>query len=374
MGSKINLKARIKRHSRVLKHGFSWKNNTNKSSRFGYMTVIFITVFLLPIYPTFASLVHNNTVLEFYRWDIDESSIISSYFWWDNILWEWDLIAESKDSYLSINTLLDDRRDLSWTNEIIDYEVKSWDNISKIAYKFRVSTNSIYWANNFSKNKIIHPWDKIKIPPVSGLIHQVKSGETISVIAKKYKVEEKKIIDQNLLTTFWTLKEWDVLVIPWAIKQVVKPVKKVYKNYNNKPTTKDTWYYFANSWKSQYLDWNEKWIYKLKRRKPQHTFYRWNCTWYVAQYKNVNWWWNAKDWFRNAQNKWHKTWSNPWVWSIVVLHWRWYNPRYGHVAIVIDIKKDYIYVSDMNYRRLWEITYRKIPKNDRSILWYIYVD
>jgi hypothetical protein len=28
----------------------------------------------------------------------------------------------------------------------------------------------------------------------------------------------------------------------------------------------------------------------------------------------------------------------------------------------------------MNYRRLNEVTYRKIPKNDRAIQWYIYVD
>jgi hypothetical protein len=28
----------------------------------------------------------------------------------------------------------------------------------------------------------------------------------------------------------------------------------------------------------------------------------------------------------------------------------------------------------MNYRRLYEVTYRKIPINDRAIKWYIYVD
>jgi hypothetical protein len=28
----------------------------------------------------------------------------------------------------------------------------------------------------------------------------------------------------------------------------------------------------------------------------------------------------------------------------------------------------------MNYRRLNEVTYRKIPKNDRAIQWYIYID
>jgi surface antigen len=34
----------------------------------------------------------------------------------------------------------------------------------------------------------------------------------------------------------------------------------------------------------------------------------------------------------------------------------------------------HVIVSDMNYRRLWEVTTRKVPRNDRTIQWYIYVD
>jgi surface antigen len=51
----------------------------------------------------------------------------------------------------------------------------------------------------------------------------------------------------------------------------------------------------------------------------------------------------------------------------VVLDGTGYNPRYGHVAIVMDIKESHIIVSDMNYRKINEVTYRKIPINDRAI-------
>jgi surface antigen/LysM repeat protein len=383
LGSKINLKARIKRHSRVLKSRFSWKNKKSWKSYYGYNIVIFIAIFLVPVYPTFASLVYNNSVLEFYRGDIDESSILSSYFWWNDVLWEWDLIAESKDSFLLVNTSLWDERNLSWTNEIINYEVKPWDNISKIASKFWISIDSIYWANNFTKNKIIHPWNIIKIPPVTGIIHKIKSWDTISFLAKKYNIEENKIIRQNLLSALWELKIGDSLVIPWAKKieppkpKVVIPTKKITTVVANNTTTiqaKTVTKKTVTELASKYLESGEKWIYKLVRRKPKHVFYRGNCTWYVGQYKNVNWWWNAKDWLKNAQKFWHSTWVNPWVWAIVVFNGKWYNPRYWHVAIVMDVKKDYIYISDMNYRKLWEITYRKVPKRNRAIIWYIYVD
>lgn len=382
MKSKINIKARIKRHARILKYHILSKNEWNKKikTNYGYNFVLIFVLFLLPLYPALSWIVYWNNEYEFYRGDIDESSIIWTYSTAElEEDYNWAII-ESNDSFLSINTILDWERDLSWTNEIIDYEVEPWDSISSIAYKFKVSNNSILWANNFSKWHIIHPWDMIKVPPVSWLIHQVEKWDTISSIAKKYDIEEEKIISQNLLSLEDKIKTWDVLVIPWAIK-IPEPPK--YNNtyvatnnnsnkVNTNTTTKATWYSFANTSKSTYTD--NKWTYTLVRRKPQHTFYWWNCTWYVAQYKNVNWWWNAKDWLNNAKAKWHSTSMTPNLWSIVVLHWKWYNPKYGHVAIVMWINWSELIVSDMNYRKLWEITYRKISTNDRAIIWYIHVD
>lgn len=381
MSNKVNIKARIKRHSRILKDNISnFSFSKNDKQNYWYNVVLFVMIFFIPIYPYISSMVYGNSY-DFYRWDIDESSIIWSYYTSESSFVDenWPIL-ESNDSFLSINTILDDKRDLSWTNEIIDYEVESGESISSIAYKFEVSTNSIYWANNFSKNHIIHPGDIIKVPPVSWLIHQIKSWDTLSSIAKKYNVDEIKIQEQNLLSLEDDIKVWDVLVIPWAIKipdpVVVPKNTKTYANNtssSSSSSSSSSWgYSFSNNALSQYS--NTKWVYKLVWRAPQHTFYWWNCTWYVAQYKNVNWWWNAKDWLKNASWKWASTWSSPQLWSIVVFNWRWYNPRYGHVAIVMEIKWSDLIVSDMNYRKLWEVTYRKIPINDRAIIWYIYVD
>lgn len=331
----------------------------------------------MPFYPRFASIAYNNSQYDFLRNEIDESSIIWSFYADYDEYYSDSPILESADSFLSINNILDDKRDLSWTNEIVNYEVKPWDSISTIAYNFKVSNNSILWANNFSKSHIIHPWDIIKVPPTSWLIHQVKSWDTISSLAKKYEVEEEKILEQNLLAREDNITIWDVLVIPWAIKKVVQPIVKAptiksssTKNKTNNSSNNS--YSFSKYANSSIV--NDQWAYNLVWRQPKHTFYWWNCTRFVAQYKNVNWWWNANEWLDNAKAKWHKTWSTPSLWSIVVFDWRWYNPRYGHVWIVMDIKWSDIIVSDMNYRRLNEITYRKVPINDRAITWYIYVN
>lgn len=372
---KINLKARLNRHLRILKNNI-WNNSNRLKEKqsSNFKTLFLLIIFIIPIYPSLASFMYNTSTYDFYRWDIDESSIIQSYYW----LWETDdwntPILESSDSYLSVNTILNDERDLEWTNEIVNYEVKHWESFYSISYKFKVSTNSIYWANDFEKNHVLHPWDIIKVPPVTWLIYQVKSWDTISSIAKKYEIEEKDIIEQNLIEEWSKLIAWEVLVIPWAIKKPdPKPIIVKPKTVTNTNNTKTTWYSFSNEASSSKIV-NEKWSYKLVRRKPQWTFYWWNCTRYVAQYKNVTWWWNANQWIKNAKAKWVPTWNKPTVWAIVQFNWRWYNPRYWHVWIVMDVLWSEIIVSDMNFRKLNEVTYRKVSINDRSIQWYIYVD
>jgi surface antigen len=379
MVSKVNLKARIERHSRILKDNL-WTIHPFRSMyhKLNYIIVITLVIFLFPVYPLFSSFFYENSVYDFYRWDIDESTIIDSYSTDEDtqnssLVWS--------DNFLSINTLMNSDRDLEGYNEVVDYEVQAWDSFSSLAYKFWVSNNSILWANNFDSKKVLHPWDKIKIPPVSGLIHQVKKWETVAALAKKYSIDEKKILSQNSINSWDTLSEWVVLIIPGAIKKVEQPVvakttTKITKS-TSKTATKSAnsaqWWYAFTSWgDSEFIE--SDWVYELVKRTPKWTFYRWNCTWYVAQYKNVDWSWNANQWLGNARSKWHTTWSTPGVWSIVVFNWKWYNPRYWHVWIVIDVTSDSIIVRDMNYRRLNEVTVRKVPKTDRAIQWYIYVD
>mgnify|MGYP001942569999 CR=1 FL=1 len=376
MVHKINTKARIQRHLRIYNDSTVQTSNNagtfKKSvSSFNFNFVFLIVVVLFPFYPTVASFVHGSNEYEFDRWDIDVDSILSAYFsdgedFSDEQFNNAPIISQS-DTFLSINTLLNDDRDLTGTNEIIDYEVQSGESFSTIASKHQVTASSIMWANNFTASHVLQPGELIKIPPVTGIIYTVKSGDNVAKIAKSYSIEESDILEQNLLASNQELKVWEELVLPGAKKKIIitkKPQVPASTSWN-------TGYWFTTAANSKYVSATGK--YNLVWRKP----YSWvagNCTWYVASYKNVDWRGNANQWLRNARAKWHPTGSTPQTWAIVVLDGRWYNPWYGHVAIVMEVKADSLVVSDMNYRRLYEVTYREIPKNDRAIQWYIYVD
>ena len=369
--NKINLKAKIERHSRILKDNLLKSTTSNNKYSLSFKIVLFVIIFVFPFYPALAALVYDNATVDFYRWDIDESSIISSYEWTDDDLNK--PIFESEDwNFLSVSTLSEWNRDLPVSNEIVTYEIKYWDSIASIASKYWVSRNSIFWANDFTDKTIIHPGQKIKIPPVSWLIHIVKKWDTISSLAKKYDISEVKILAQNLLSSSDPIRVWDEIVIPWWIKKVEVPVvsKKVLasKTTSKWKTTKK-WTTYS---KSVYVD--DDWDYSLVKRTAKRSFARWNCTRFVAQYKNVTWWWNAKNWLANARSSWVETWSSPTVWAIVVFSWKWYNPAYGHVWIVTSVKSDTIIVKDMNYRALNEVTTRKVSKYDWAIIWYIYAE
>ena len=79
-------------------------------------------------------------------------------------------------------------------------------------------------------------------------------------------------------------------------------------------------------------------------------------------------------WLRNARAKWHATWYQATPWAIIQFWGSWYNPRYGHVWIVKKVEGNELVIVDMNYRRINEITYRRISASDPSIQWYIYVN
>jgi murein DD-endopeptidase MepM/ murein hydrolase activator NlpD len=70
--------------------------------------------------------------------------------------------------------------------DVETYEVKAGDTLSAIAKMYGVDNESIKALNPDLSINRLSPGDKIKIPPVSGLIVKVKSGETIQSLAKKY--------------------------------------------------------------------------------------------------------------------------------------------------------------------------------------------
>jgi murein DD-endopeptidase MepM/ murein hydrolase activator NlpD len=83
------------------------------------------------------------------------------------------------------------------SGDIIEYEVLAGDNLSSIAQKFNITTDTILWANDLNSKSSIKVGQKLVILPVSGISYKVKSGDTVSGLAAKFNVPERDIVDFN---------------------------------------------------------------------------------------------------------------------------------------------------------------------------------
>jgi len=106
------------------------------------------------------------------------------------------------------------------------YQVKGGDTISTIAAKFGISTNTILWANNLSRNSLIKPGQTLTIPPVSGILYKVKKGDTLASLAKKYKADENKILEFNNLPDASAIEVGQQIMIPGGYIEPPKPKPK----------------------------------------------------------------------------------------------------------------------------------------------------
>jgi len=110
---------------------------------------------------------------------------------------------------------------------VVGYAVKQGDTISSIAQKFNVSIDTVLWANGLKSSQKIKVGQRLKIPPVTGIVHAVKRGETVYSLAKKFQVNAQVIVDYPFNSfandeTF-TLRAGQTLIVPEGVMPAAVP-------------------------------------------------------------------------------------------------------------------------------------------------------
>jgi hypothetical protein len=77
---------------------------------------------------------------------------------------------------------------------VIKYTVLRDDTVESVAKRFKISSETVVWANDIKDNKI-QEGDVLDILPITGVIHTVKEDESLLEIAKMY----EKISDEETL-------------------------------------------------------------------------------------------------------------------------------------------------------------------------------
>ena len=245
-------------------------------------------------------------------------------------------------------------------DDVFVYTVTEGDTLGSIAVKYNITVNTIKWANGLEDADKIHPGDQIFVLPVTGVKHVVKSGDNVDSLALKYKAKTEDIIAFNSLPANGELKIGEEIVIPDGKIEETSPEKPSQPSINQPSTgiaqTPSTGSDTGRRFNKQYYS------------SSAHRFPWGWCTWYVASKRHVPWGGNAGTWLYHAKAYGANVGKAPRPGAIMVTG----ESRYGHVAIVENVKGDSFTVSEMNYKGFGVVSKRTINSKSGLVRGFIY--
>lgn len=267
-------------------------------------------------------------------------------------------IIQEQSIISSVNVPL---RDPEENGGVKIYEVKEGDTISSIATRYKITVNTIIWANDIDNIDSIKPGDKLFILPVAGISYKIKQGDTLEAIAQKYKANKEKIIAFNDLPADESIKEGQEIIIPDG--KIETP-----STSSSQPESMINRRQYATSSSGQSVVISGFKSTLSGKPGTGHKFPYGYCTWYVAQKRYIPWRGNAGTWLYNAKVAGYKTGKTPVKGAIMVSSESWW----GHVGIVESVSEKTFTISEMNHKGWGKVNKRVIDKSSKVIKGFIY--
>lgn len=213
--------------------------------------------------------------------------------------------------------------------DIKEYTTVGGDNITNIAAKFGVTSDSIRWSNGLSGDTV-PPGTKISIPPVNGIVYVVKAGDTLETLAAKFNANKDSISAYND-AEISGLPVGQQIIIPSGTITTASVAAATAAGAAATTTSNPTGVSFP---------WGSGPLYGVNGYDYGY------CTWYVATQISVPGnWGNAATWAYYAGLSGWKVSGRPTPGAIAQK-----GGGFGHVAIVTDVSPDgsQIKYKDMN--------------------------
>lgn len=103
-------------------------------------------------------------------------------------------------------------------SQVIQYTIQHGDNITAIAERFGITTETLVWSNRHFYMNALQPGRELNILPVDGALHTMQETLTVRELAEMYRVDPYAIIDSD----FNDLKEFSPdNVLPVGLAVVV---------------------------------------------------------------------------------------------------------------------------------------------------------
>jgi surface antigen len=229
--------------------------------------------------------------------------------------------------------------------ETSTYTVQEGDTVSGIAAEYGVTIDTVRWANNMSNPDSLSLGQKLRLPPVNGVLVTVQSGDTMEALAGKYQAPSGSIIDFNLVLDPNHLVAGSELMIPQGQGDPMPTASDGSGSADDSGAVP----VHGGSGSSAHFPWGQ-------------------CTWYVATLRYVPWNGDAHSWYDAAVAYGFPVGHAPKRGAIMVTWEGWW----GHVAYVDSVSGGCWTVTEMNYRGLGIVDVRSICPGQLPLIGFVY--
>ena len=240
--------------------------------------------------------------------------------------------------------------DTSAARGIASYVTKEGDTMDTIAKKFKISSQTLRWANN-TNSDAVEPNKTLTVPLVDGVVYTVREGDTAQTLAEKYKTSAERVVLYNDIDDGAKLASGARIVLPGGeLPETERPgyVAPRGRSYGNR--------YGSSS--SSYSSASRSWL----TASVGNRYAAGNCTWYAYERRLQlgrpigSFWGNANTWATSARAAGLLVNNTPAPGAIFQTR----TGYYGHVGIVERVENGVVYVSDMNYAGYGVVTHRTL--------------
>ncbi len=232
--------------------------------------------------------------------------------------------------------------DTSAARGISSYVTKEGDTMESIAKKFKISSQTLRWANNTTSDAV-EPNKTLVVPLVDGVVYTIKDGDTAQSLAEKYKTSAERVVLYNDIDDGAKLSTGSRIVLPGG--ELPENERPGYVASRSRSTTSGSRNWLTASVGNRYA--------------------AGNCTWYAYERRLQlgrpigSFWGHAKAWSDSARAAGFVVNDVPAPGAIIQNTWGGFG--YGHVGIVERVDGQNIYIMEMNYRGYNIISPRTIP-------------
>lgn len=229
--------------------------------------------------------------------------------------------------------------DTSAARGISSYVTKEGDTMESIAKKFKISSQTLRWANNTTSDAV-EPNKTLVVPLVDGVVYTIKDGDTAQSLAEKYKTSAERVVLYNDIDDGAKLSIGSRIVLPGG--ELPENERPGYVASRSRSTTSGSRNWLTASVGNRYA--------------------AGNCTWYAYERRMQlgrpigSFWGNANTWATSARAAGFVVNNTPAPGAI----FQTTAGYYGHVGIVERVENGVVYVSDMNYAGYGIITHRTL--------------